>query len=71
MELTSSDNLQVEKEEIVCEAIVRWHKYKPAARREDFIKVDYYSTLANLLIWLVSIKYNSFSGFRDSAIMLG
>ncbi|KAK9502604.1 hypothetical protein O3M35_011343 [Rhynocoris fuscipes] len=39
MELTSSDKLQVEKEEIVCEAIVRWHKYKPSARKEEFTKV--------------------------------
>jgi hypothetical protein len=38
-ELTSSDHLQVEKEEAVFEAIARWFNHNPDARKDDFPQV--------------------------------
>ncbi|XP_075225417.1 kelch-like protein 24 isoform X2 [Lycorma delicatula] len=39
VELTSSDNLQVDKEESVFQAVARWYNDKPEIRRPDFYKV--------------------------------
>lgn len=39
VELTSSDDLEVEKEEVVFQAIEHWYKHNPDARRSEFSKV--------------------------------
>ncbi|KAL1129253.1 hypothetical protein AAG570_013782 [Ranatra chinensis] len=39
IELTSSDHLQVEKEEEVFQAVARWYQHKPEGRKQDFPKV--------------------------------
>lgn len=48
IELISDDNLQVEKEEIVFEAVVRWYKAKPDERETSFSKVLEHVRLALL-----------------------
>lgn len=39
VEFISSDELQVEREEIVFQAVMRWFNYNPEQRRADFHKV--------------------------------
>ncbi|XP_014243355.1 kelch-like protein 12 isoform X2 [Cimex lectularius] len=39
MELTSNDSLQVEREEIVFQALIRWYQHKPDQRKVDFPKL--------------------------------
>lgn len=41
VELTSNDNLQVDKEEAVFQAVARWYNHKPEVRRPDFYKVSF------------------------------
>uniref|UniRef100_A0A146LF72 Kelch-like protein diablo n=2 Tax=Lygus hesperus TaxID=30085 RepID=A0A146LF72_LYGHE len=52
IELVSDDNLQVEKEEIVFEAVVRWYKAKPEERTSIFPKI-----LENVRLALLSPYY--------------
>lgn len=47
VELTSSDNLQVDKEEAVFQAVARWYNNKPDIRRTDFYKVLIFQLLNN------------------------
>ncbi|XP_054287348.1 kelch-like protein 12 [Macrosteles quadrilineatus] len=39
VELTSSDELEVEKEETVFQAVAKWYNHKPEARKPEFAKV--------------------------------
>jgi hypothetical protein len=43
VEFISSDDLQVEREEIVFQAVIRWFNHDPEQRRTDFHKVWGYS----------------------------
>ena len=45
IDLISSDDLNIEQEETVFEAIVRWFHYDPIARREEFVEVMKYVRL--------------------------
>lgn len=44
VELTGSDELEVEKEEVVFEAVEKWYKHKPDTRRSEFCKVSQFTT---------------------------
>lgn len=39
VELTGSDELEVDKEEAVFQAVARWYNNKPDARKSEFCKV--------------------------------
>lgn len=53
IELTASDELEVEKEETVFQAVARWYNHSPETRGTNFYLVIFLlTTCSELYIWL-------------------